>query len=229
MQHPHNLAHLWALFGRMISDTLKRMRSAVRVCLLLLTGVSLVPATPLMNTTGLASPGVTVTFNELVLPTYASMTEQYLFRGLRFSPQLFYDGQDGPNPVDSMGNPLNGISGHYLSNNFPVSLVNPFSIQFVNIHNAAAFAVATDPASTTFTALLNGSVVESFTANTNFDRSTSYFFGFTGVAFNEIRVSSTSSGGVVIDNVQFAPEPGSGLLMGAGLIGILAIVRRRLT
>ena len=68
---------------------------------------------------------------------------------------------------------------------------NPFSIFFTSEVSAAAVAaLAGDPA-TRFTALLDGVVVESFTADSSFARyDAAPFYGFTGIVFNEIRIEN---------------------------------------
>jgi hypothetical protein len=110
--------------------------------------------------------------------------------------------------------------------------VNPFTISFSQIQSRAAVALATSPnPSTTFEALLNNTVVDSFTAATG-EQNTSNFYGFTGVNFDTIRINTTGVNGslALIDNIQFGsaatavPEPFT--VIGT-LIGGTAAVRMR--
>lgn len=177
-------------------------------------------AAPIQNTSGLASPATTITFDELVFAGGTSITNQYAGLGLTFSPSLRYDSQGAAQ--------FPGITGHYLGNNGPCC-DNPFSILFGGDITAAAFGVATNPATTLFEALDDGLVVESFSAPTNFDGSTNSFFGFSGVTFDEIRVTVGGDQQILIDNVQSGsvPEPTSLALLGLGLAGFAASRYRR--
>ncbi|WP_309738022.1 PEP-CTERM sorting domain-containing protein [Chamaesiphon sp. OTE_20_metabat_361] len=82
--------------------------------------------------------------------------------------------------------------------------------------------MVTNPGTSTFNALLNNSVVDTFSTATN-NTSSNNFYGFTGVTFDAIRVTAGSNGLAAIDNIQFGtataqsvPEPFSiiGTLIG---------------
>lgn len=177
-------------------------------------------ATPIQNTTGLAAPATTITFDEIVFPGGTSITNEFAGLGVTFSPGLRYDSQ-GPATFP-------GVTTHYVGNNLPCC-INPFSLLFGGDVTEAAFGVATNPATTLFEALDNGAVVESFSAPTHFDGSTNYFFGFTGITFDEIRVTVGGDNQILIDNVQIGsvPEPGTLALIGLGLSGLAAARRRK--
>ncbi len=90
---------------------------------------------------------------------------------------------------------------------------NPFLISFTQSQSQAAFSLVTNPGTSTFDALLNNSVVDTFSTATN-TTSSNNFYGFTGVTFDAIRVTAALNGIAVIDNIQLGtataqsvPEP----------------------
>ncbi len=184
--------------------------------------VSSASATPIANSFGLANPGTTITFDEIVFAQGTLITTQYSALGVEFSPGLRFDSQ-------GVSNCCNGITGHYVGNNGGPFL-DPFSVIFTfgSSQTQAAFALATNPTTSTFTALLNGNVVETFSSPTHFNASGPYYFGFTGIAFNEIRVDiSPSLDQGLIDNIQFGssvPLPPA-LLLVLGAV-VVAAARR---
>lgn len=205
---------------------LRRASLLASTCCLVFAMTADVGGAPITNGFGLSAPGVTVVFDEpgFTFPADTLINSQYATFGVTFSG-LRYD--SGPSP-------LPGISGPHLRNyyNLPGSgevagLVNPFSIYFSAPQSAAAFGLATNPSTTTFRALLSGTEVEAFSTSTSFDDSSRAFFGFSGILFDEIQVD-VSTDFALIDNVQFeaVPEPGTLLLVGGGLLGLIA--RRRL-
>lgn len=179
-------------------------------------------AATVQNTSGLASPAYTVTFDEAVFAGGTLITTEFSSWGVTLSPALRYNSQ-GPSAFP-------GITGNYLGNNGG-TFINPFSILFGGDITAAAFGVATNPATSLFEALDNGVVVESFSAATHYDGSTDYYFGFQGITFDEIRVTTGGDHQMLIDNVQLGvaaipePETYAMLLAGLGLLGFAA--RRR--
>ena len=126
--------------------------------------------------TGLVSPGTTLTFGEVSLPLGTFVTTQYQAFGVDFN-NLFYFPQPGLNA---------NVDNQSLANFPPGStpIVNPIAIKFTNDVNAAAFAFITNPGTSTFTALLNGVIQDSFTASTEFVSLNNYY-GFTGFLFDE--------------------------------------------
>jgi len=167
--------------------------------------------------TGLGSAGNTVTFEEIVLPDGSALSNQYAALGVTFL-NAFYQPQSTTFPP--------ATSGHQIGNFFPVSGL--WSIYFNNQMSAAAFGIATNPANTTVEALLNGVVVGSATAATDFDGTD--YFQITGLTFNEIRLSTSGDQLALVDNLQFTaavPEPGTWILLSLGLLGLAAGLRRR--
>jgi hypothetical protein len=183
-------------------------------------------ATPIIaSSTGLSNPVYTITFDEHVLAMNSSVTTQYSDFGVTFSPNLYYSPQTGFGHVQ--GNDL----GNFQS--FSSAFINPFSISFNNAVTGAAFAFDADGTPYTFTALLNNVPVESFT--TTVGVSNNDFFGFTGIDFNQISVTTAGAGGGpynVLDNIQIGPaavpEPSTFALFGAVIgLGVGGLVWRR--
>lgn len=197
------------------------MKMKLASCLIAALAFSNAHAASVQNTTGIVSPIITITFDEVALGDSALVTTEYSGLGVTFSG-LYYNPQ-GPVPFP-------GISGNNVGNNsFP--LLNPFSIFFSSDVTSVAFGVATNPGLTTFEAWNGGLFVESFSASTSFDGSTDYYFGFTGITFDEIRVSvgGAGGGGMLIDNLQVSPVPEAKTyaMLAAGLCLLGFVARRR--
>lgn len=204
------------------------LRSApVLAALVLLTLAPSAGADTLTNNTGLTAPGATITFSEVVLPPETPVTNQFAAFGATFAPNLFYNTQPLFFPTESLAN-----FDSFGNTN------NPASILFTQDVTAAAVAVQTNTGTTTFTALLNGSVVETFTAPTTLSllpdtSQASNFYGFTNITFNELQILS-DTGFFQIDNLQFTaptagaiPEPGTLALLGTGVLPLVGIMARR--
>lgn len=167
---------------------------------------------------GITNPEHTVTFSEVSLTSGAVLTNQLAAYGVTFSG-AYYDPQNVFFATPSIGNYSLCCGGVH----------NPVSIIFDAIVTDSAFQFITNssPPDSTFQAYLQGSLVDSFTAFTNFSQD---WFGFTGLAFDEIRVSAGGTGGVfLLDNLQFSsntPEPAALALLCSGLAG-LSIIRRK--
>ena len=176
-----------------------------------------VQAASVQNTFGLVAPAVTITFDEESRVNGSDVTT---YQSITLSPLLRYNSQGAA--------AFPGITGNYVGNNGGAN-VNPFSILFGGDITAAAFGVATNPATTFFEALDNGIVVESFAAATHFNGSTNYYFGFQGITFDEIRVTVGGDRQMLIDNVQIGavPEPATYALLVAGLAAVAGVARRR--
>jgi len=180
-----------------------------------------VQATSIVNNFGLSSPASTLTFDEIVFPQGTAIDTQYSAYGETFTSFLIYD---------TMGVvSFPGITGHYLGN-FNL-VVNPFSIFFTTQQTEAAFGMATYPSQTTFTALLNGTTVESFSVSTTLDDPSAGFYGFSGITFNEISIFVDNENGLaLIDNIQTGittvPEPSTMLFIGSCLIALAGLRRK---
>ncbi|MBP0017935.1 MAG: PEP-CTERM sorting domain-containing protein [Cyanobacteria bacterium SBLK] len=181
-------------------------------------------ALTLNNSTGLIDPAQTITFNEIELPNNTSVIDQYSSLGVEFSPNLVFETSSSPSP---------NITANQLKNFPPVT--NPFSIHFTDKVSSAAFAFAPPPSTSTFTALLDGSVVESFSSPTHPFNSNN-FFGFTDIVFDEIRIDiGEPVNSMRLDNIQFTvastPEPSSilGLLVAGSIVTGTALKKKRST
>lgn len=179
----------------------------------LLFAASNVHATLIFNTTGLLSPESTITFDEHILSTGATVTNEYSDLGITFSPNLYYSSQTGfPN-----------ITGNTVTNFGSGNQVGSFSINFLENQTESAFAMVSNSSLWNFSALFNGAVVESFSEIVN--TSTPNFYGFTGITFDEILISSSINDAMIIDNLQMGettsvPEPTSLAILALGLVGI---------
>ena len=182
-------------------------------------------AASLTNTTGLTNPTQTINFNEVSLGEGEKVTDQFSSLGVSFTNLYNTTLYNGSFP---------NIGGNSLGN-FPdpygTFIEGPFSIKFNTNQSAAAFAMVSNPGTSIFTALLNGAVVETFNAVTEYSGN---FYGFTDILFDEILVNPAqeTNGAGLIDNLQTVaapvPEPASTLgLLTLGAMGAGSMLKRK--
>ncbi|MBI1996347.1 MAG: hypothetical protein HYS66_07760, partial [Deltaproteobacteria bacterium] len=152
-------------------------------------------------TTGLSGPDSTITFSEIVLPELVPVGANYGGLGVTFNPGVLYA---PPNTHPDAG--LN-FSPPDVVNFFPSD--GNWLITFNNLMKEVAFAYASEPATTTFIARRNGSIVEQFSADTDFGPSvTNNIYGFRNILFDQVEINVTPKpgrepAGNGIDNLQF--------------------------
>ena len=174
-------------------------------------------AEPIEMETGLPSPEVAITFDEIILTPSTPITDQYAPFGVVFSDGLLY------NPgTANMSDDIIGFEGPRLANFYPVTPI--FSIIFLSPVSEAVVGVLA-PDITSFTALLEGMFVESF--QNSRPTQAQGFYGFGGIVFDEIRIDAHSrfdEGRALLDNIQFAtvPEPSAASMLCLGILAAAA-------
>ncbi|MFT4793089.1 MAG: hypothetical protein ACJAVR_000008 [Paracoccaceae bacterium] len=149
-------------------------------------------AAPVIGSHGLSAPAQSIGF-EGARADPGALVLGLNRAGVGFSGPLALS----PQAVDH----VSGMSGASLGNQGVSGWRGEVSITFDDVMNAAAFAFATERATTHVAALLDGWVVEAFTLETNWYVSDTAYLGFRGIRFDEIRLR-TDAALVLIDNLQ---------------------------
>ena len=175
-------------------------------------------AVPITNSaTGLSAPDVTIGFDEVALVTGTDVTDQFAAFGVTFDPGVTYFTSVSPRP---------NFSGAAVIDFFGPAV----SILFSEDLTEMVMNMSQNFGMTTFTSLLDGNVVESFTST--LDLSANNFYGFSNSLFDEVIVDPSGSSSVAMDNLSYSvataavPLPGT-LPLFLGALGLLAVSGRR--
>ena len=174
------------------------------------------------NSTGLASPQQTITFDSVSLGANVPVTTQFAALGVTFSSAFA-----NPDPSEAYphitGNRIGNFQGGIGQNGL-------LTVRFSSMLSQVAFALVSAPGTSTVTAWLNNTLVQSATLPSS-TTEVNNFFGFRDVDFNRLTVSvDTFDHALLIDNLQTVtavPEPASWALLLAGVACIGGVVRRR--
>ena len=179
------------------------------------------------SATGLASATQTLTFEG----QSGAVGSQFAAQGVTFGSGAYFDASGYFSGSGGAGTAVN---------NFGSGIVNPIDIFFTNAIQGVAFQFITNPGTTTFTALLGGSTVSTFSASTDLNGwfgNATEFYGFDNtVVLDQIQINvnpgdDNNNGALALDNLETGalatPEPASMTLVATGLIGIFGVARRR--
>jgi hypothetical protein len=173
------------------------------------------------NSTGLANPATTVTFDNSGLADNAIVTNQ--FPGLVFSPHVY---KFSANLCTS----CTGFANDFVANITTSSTgqVPVVTMMFASPVSAAGMAIVDQGSNWNVEARLGALLVDSGNLTVPFQPGAG-FIGFQGVTFDRIVITAPSSSAAIgIDTVQFnpVPEPASIVLAGVALFGCFAQRRR---
>ena len=195
---------------------------ALTLSLLFFLCPSLASATPSTDF-GFFGPGsISLDFNEIPMSQSTVIVGQYASHGVTFSPNVWFENHRG----------AIGWDGHNIANfQTGTSTSNPtVDMIFSGVVNGAAMEF-TGNASNSFsiTALLGGSVVETYTHNQT-GCCAPAVVGIEDIQFDTLRIAHTTGGSefFIADRLTWnlVPEPNTALLLGLGLLG-LPFDRRR--
>lgn len=204
------------------------------------------------NDTGLTNPSYTITFNDdSKYANYQEITTQYAADyGVTFhNPATYTDTENvvqyGVVSYRTAGSAVGNFNASSCIANYMDSSphpAGPIEITFANSVTGAgawlggqpwsdSWADGNDhtPTIVTLTAYLDGTQVAQYGNNANFWWATK-FLGIDGVKFNKLVISTNAIDGcVLLDNLQVrsVPEPATGMLLGTGIIGLLAYAWRK--
>ncbi|MEP1199263.1 VPLPA-CTERM sorting domain-containing protein [Tateyamaria sp.] len=179
-------------------------------------------ATVINQTSGLSDPDTLITFDEGALADGTSVSNQ--FDGVSFSAGI---------QINTVTYPFPNVPGRSLRNFFPIA--GTVSIFFDADLTDATFSMITNTGISSFTALLDGQEVQTFRGLTTLN-STSNFFGFADILFDEIRIAVGGfNSAMLLDNLAYnvetpptVPLPASLPLMLGGLaaFGVMRVRRK---
>ena len=179
----------------------------------------------IQNSFGLDDPNTTLGFDALG-GDGISVTDQFAGQGVVFTPA-----PGGGDLVTLYSDNFAGMDG------FALNQGGTFQIQFLGTVTEAAFAFLTNPGTSMFRALLSGTEIQAFTAETSLASNAfpGTWFGFTGFTFDAIEVVPGGTNQAFrLDNLQYSevapvPLPAALPLFGTGLgiLGFLGWRRRR--
>ena len=125
-------------------------------------GVNPAQAASLNNGTGISNPATTITFSEIPLAENTPLANQYASLGVTFTGLL--SAITPPLPYPNISYPA--AKNYNITNG---TSVNPFLISFIQTQQQAAFSMVTNIGTSTFAALLNNIVVDTFSTATTFN------------------------------------------------------------